>query len=324
MSAALKWTTRIVAGVMLVIVAAVVSAFVRFSLWSSDHDRALAADSRIVRTALGDVEVAVVGRGTPVLSLHGTPGGYDQGLITRRAIPEIGADSMTVTVSRSGYLRTPLTASNATFEQQADLFAALLDFLHIDRSIVVASSGGGYVGLQLALRHPERCIALVLLAPAVRTEALPGDLEPSPTWLATLRDLAIWTLAGIAPGVFVEGFDSGNPEHKALIGLLVDTLVPTTARQTGRRNDRVQRADRAVDQWPLERVSVPTLLMHGTADENSPYEDSQYVASRIPGARLITLPGADHLFAITRAREVDKTIHDFVVGIAQSRESSTR
>ena len=65
--------------------------------------------------------------------------------------------------SRPGYLGTPLR-SGRTFEQQADLFAALLDALGVDRAAVVTLSAGGPAGYLLAARHPDRVSALVALS----------------------------------------------------------------------------------------------------------------------------------------------------------------
>ena len=47
----------------------------------------LLAGSEILKTDRGDIEYAVQGEGTPVLSLHGAGGGYDQGLWLRQAGP---------------------------------------------------------------------------------------------------------------------------------------------------------------------------------------------------------------------------------------------
>jgi class 3 adenylate cyclase len=54
----------------------------------------------------------------------------------------------------------------------------------------------------------------------------------------------------------------------------------------------------------LPAIRVPTLLMHGTDDEVVPVDVARYVAGRIPGARLIELPGFGHL-AVRRAAEID-------------------
>lgn len=142
-----RWILRVVAGLVLLSVAGAGVMFIAFSRWKSAHVRELEAGSQIMTTALGDIELAVAGKGMPYLSIHGTPGGYDQVLAGRRANPDADSTNvMSIAVSRPGCLRTPLS-SGKSFEQQADLLAALLDELKVDRALIAASSGGGYVGL---------------------------------------------------------------------------------------------------------------------------------------------------------------------------------
>src|SRR5690242_15635967 len=116
----------------------------------------------VVSTAIGDVEYADSGTGPNVLLLHGAMGGFDQSLLLGRSA--VGSTGYRfVGVSRPGYLRTPLRNLEAP-EQQADVCAALLDVLAIPQTAVVAISGGGQCALQFALRHPERCSALVMIS----------------------------------------------------------------------------------------------------------------------------------------------------------------
>ncbi|HWT78322.1 MAG TPA: alpha/beta fold hydrolase, partial [Candidatus Methylomirabilis sp.] len=115
----------------------------------------------IVDTRRGPVEYASFGDGPAVLALHGAMGGYDQGLILARTIG--GPGYRFVAVSRPGYLGTPLSAGQAP-EEQADLLADLLETLGIREAAVVAISGGGPSAMHFALRHRDRCWALVLIS----------------------------------------------------------------------------------------------------------------------------------------------------------------
>lgn len=284
-----------------------------FETWKADYQRRLEAGSRVIETRLGPIEYADVGEGLPYLSLHGTPGGYDQVLSSRIAAPEKQAGTRTIAVSRPGYLRTPLT-SGATFEQQADLFAALLDKLGIRRVVVIASSGGGYPGLQFALRHPDRCIALIMLAPAMGYEPFSESEKQTPAQLAQLERMMWGANEAMITGM-VKSYDPKDSEQRAMVSTLMMSSVPAIARNPGRENDRMQRTDRAVDMWPLEKIRVPTMIIHGTKDENSSYELSVKAVARIPGAKLVTLEGADHFMTVTRAAEVRGHIREFVTSV---------
>jgi pimeloyl-ACP methyl ester carboxylesterase len=120
-----------------------------------------ALSTEIVETSLGPVEVGRRGTGEPVLFVHGTPGGSDSSLAMGRFLAEAGFE--VIAASRPGYLGTPL-AGRESIDDQADLYAALLDALGHDRAGVVTWSGGGPSGYRLAVRHPERVSALVAFA----------------------------------------------------------------------------------------------------------------------------------------------------------------
>ena len=95
--------------------------------------------------------------------LHGGMGGYDQGLILARAALADTGRFHVISVSRPGYLDTPLR-SGETPEEQADMFAYLLDRLGVERSFVIAVSAGGPSALQFARRYPARCAGVILVS----------------------------------------------------------------------------------------------------------------------------------------------------------------
>src|SRR3954471_3750344 len=121
--------------------------------------------AEIVQTALGPVEVARRGSGSPVLFVHGTPGGFDSSLAMGRFLDEAGFE--VIAPSRPGYLGTPLEGRES-IDGQADLHAALLDALGHERAGLICWSGGGPSTYRLAVRHPERVSSLVAAAAASR------------------------------------------------------------------------------------------------------------------------------------------------------------
>ena len=126
---------------------------------------------RLMTTARGRVQYASCGEGPAVLCLHGAMGGYDQSHLLARTIGEPGYRF--ISVSRPGYLGTPL-ASGRSPDEQADLFAALLDGLHVSDAAVMAVSGGGPGAIHFALRHRARCRGLVLVS------TVAGRMKQSP------------------------------------------------------------------------------------------------------------------------------------------------
>lgn len=132
-------------------------------------DLALAVDrtaqgSVVMATRCGPIEYQEAGQGMPLLMVHGSGGGHDQGMAFARVLTQHGI--RVIAMSRFGYLRTPRPA-DASPEAQADAHACLLDALGVAKAAVVGASAGAPSALQTAIRHPDRVSALVLLVPIV-------------------------------------------------------------------------------------------------------------------------------------------------------------
>ena len=65
----------------------------------------------------------------------------------------------------------------------------------------------------------------------------------------------------------------------------------------------------------MEQIRVPTLIVHGTKDESTSYERSVQLAARIPGAKLVSIAGGDHLVSFTRADEISRAIDGFIAAL---------
>lgn len=255
-----------------------------------------------------DSGVPADGRRTPdqpaVMVVHGTPGGYDLAQVTAAGL---GLDDRrVVAVSRPGYLRTPLS-SGPTPEEQADLFADVLDALGIEDVVVIAVSGGGPAAVQFALRHAARCARLVLIESLVKTfteHEMYASLSPFArigTWLGerlTHIDVVIAAYLLVTPRS-----DPGRAVARA--------AVRFDRRKAGYAAD--MRLFEDVPDYPFERISVPTLVVHGTADTDVPFEQAQMSADRVPGATLVAVPGADHL-SLWRHDVVGQRVRAFLAG----------
>jgi 2-hydroxy-6-oxonona-2,4-dienedioate hydrolase len=260
----------------------------------------LARQSRLVETACGPVEVAESGSGPPVLVVHGTGGGFDQALMA--ATGPFGTGYRVIAPSRFGYLRSPMPA-DASHAAQADTLAALLDALQVPRAVVMALSAGAQPATQLALRHPERVQALLLITPALHIPPTPGVPPRSgpPGFVldyVLASDFIVWVLAHLAPNLLVRV--AGVPP--ALVGQvtpglrkeLVDGFFPASARHRGLAHD-IRTTTPIAPDLPIEQLAMPVLLV-GTADD--PYKTGEVVrhaAGRLPTATALILETGGHI-----------------------------
>src|SRR5436305_14503481 len=125
----------LLAGSLLTLASTVASSLhISYRGWQRRELERIQTRGLIAKTALGPVEYQFTGHGQAVIYAHGTPGGYDQGISFARFFGGVDdLDCMFISPSRPGYLRTPLS-SGATPEAQANLYAALLDTLGIEKA----------------------------------------------------------------------------------------------------------------------------------------------------------------------------------------------
>jgi pimeloyl-ACP methyl ester carboxylesterase len=260
------------------------------------------AGSRIAETAAGQIEYAIAGAGTPLLSIHGAGGGYDQGLIIATAL--VGDGFKVIAPSRFGYLRTPVP-SDASPAAQADADAALLDALGVDRAIVVGTSAGAPSAMQLAFRHPERVTALILLVPRGYAPGHTVQLDSSPGNQVVLKviqagaDFAYWSMLHVTPSVLTrfmgvppEVLDKAGPDDRRWATRVLTSVLPLSMRVAGVTNDSSIR----IDALPLERIAAPTLIVTSSDDLFHTQPAAEYAAAHIPGAKLVVYPSGGHLF----------------------------
>jgi pimeloyl-ACP methyl ester carboxylesterase len=287
---------------------AAASAAVAHGLYGRDLAAArarLAGASEVVTTPCGPIEYAAVGSGPPVLVVHGAGGGFDQGLAI--GAPLAARGHRVVAMSRFGYLRTPLPA-DASAAAQADAHACLLDALGVERAAILGASAGAPSALQLALRHPERVSALVLMVPAAFVPRA-GGAAPVRTPPGTLRlfdtalrsDFLFWAFRRAAPKLMIRGL-LGTPTEllaradsteRARVEALLDEILPVTSRRLGLLNDAAVTTQ--IERYPLERIAAPTLTISAADDLYGTYDAARYTAEQVPNARFIGYPNGGHV-----------------------------
>jgi pimeloyl-ACP methyl ester carboxylesterase len=103
----------------------------------------------------------------------------------------------------------------------------------------------------------------------------------------------------------------GDPDTAALFtGLQLSVLDRMAARIAGTDNDIEQ--TRTEMAWALERIAVPTLVIHGTKDSAVPHEQAVRLAATVPGAQLLTIEGGEHASLFTHRAEIRQRVDSFL------------
>lgn len=268
-------------------------------------------------TRAGPIEYAEKGSGIPLLSIHGAGGGFDQGIANAEEL--VGDEFRIIAPSRFGYLDTPIPA-NSSPAAQAAAHAALLTHLNVDKVVVVGISAGTRSAIELALRHPERVTALILIVPATYAPASPVAIEHSrgsrfAFWLVNAgADFAWWATEKIAPSILIR-FIGVPPQIVAAAPKadrdratqIVRSVQPLSRRFPGINIDSNPMLTRLL----LEEIRTPTLIISARDDLFNTLPAAKFTAATIPNAKLVVFETGGHLL-VGHDREVRASIAGFL------------
>jgi pimeloyl-ACP methyl ester carboxylesterase len=302
-------------------------AYVRYRREMRAIRAALDSGGTIAETDAGPIEYAESGEGDPMLVIHGAGGGYDQGLLLGH---DVGEGHRVIAPSRFGYLKTPVPHDDSP-SAQADAHAALLDFLGLHKSIVVAASAGAPSAIELALRHPEKVTALILLVPRTYhpTQSIGADENVSSQAVLRLveasADFLFWLAMRLSRssvvrflGVPPEIEANASPDDRERVAQIMRGILPLSSRVRG-----IEVEGRAqMLPWPLHRISVPTLIISAKDDLYKTLPGAKFTAAGIPGAELRVLQTGGHLMVGQQAK-VREWIKAFL-GRVEGRRASVR
>jgi pimeloyl-ACP methyl ester carboxylesterase len=197
-----------------------------------------------------------------------------------------------------------------TLEERMGDVMAVLDAAGSDRAAVLGHSEGGNLAALFTATHPERTIALVTLgifASRIRSDDYPW--APSPE--ERERDISViennWgtdaDVEHLAPSA------ARDPAFaQRLATYFRRSASPGAAAALLRMNTQIDVRD------VLPAIGVPTLVVHHTDDRDASVEEGRWIASQIPGARFLELPGPDHLPWVGDQDRLLDEVEEFLTG----------
>jgi pimeloyl-ACP methyl ester carboxylesterase len=288
--------------------------------------RSSESGSRLIETKSGLIEYGESGEGLPLLSIHGTGGGFDHGLMQARMFGIANNGYRVISPSRYGYLNTPMPDGETTTEIEGDAHADLLDALGIDEPVVAMGvSAGALSAMQLSIRHSERVKALLLIVPAGWVYG-PADEDVQDIGenkfilnKVLSSDFLFWSFLKLARGQMLS-FVGVSPElhgsltdvDRRIIDDVVDGMLPVSRRFRGIMKDDGNQ--HALQPFPIEQIKVPTLIID--ARDVGTFTNSTHLAENIDGASLLSFDNGGHLLLGHNA-EVQAAVQEFLAGLEE-------
>jgi 3-oxoadipate enol-lactonase len=253
----------------------------------------------------GSLAYEVAGSGPGVVLVHA-------GLWDRRTWDEqfevVAARSTVVRYDVRGYGRSSIPQ---TPYSDLDDLAAVMDACGLEQATLVGCSMGGTIATMFAIDRPERVRALVLAASGLYGhEWAVGD-----GWTRQFYEVE----AAVARGDLVSAVDL---DLRPWTPMGVDDLAGARLRANAQENAQLLTIDEELSQAPawsaverLGEIGVPTLVMEGERDVPEFREIARILADQIPGARLVTVPDADHVVHVRQPASFNRYLLEFLDGL---------
>lgn len=223
-----------------------------------------------------------------------------------RWLSRLGSFARVVMFDKRGTGMSDRVADLPGVDQRMDDVRAVMDAAGIDRAALLGISEGGSLASLFAASYPDRCQALVLYGAFARFSSWLPTPEALEAFIGYIR--SDWG-SGNSLGLFAPS-SVGDPAFQAWWGRFERLgASPSAATALMRMNSLIDVSG------IVGAIQVPTLVVHRTEDVTISVEGGRFFAEQIPQARLVELPGRDHLpFVGDNADEILDAIETFLTG----------
>jgi len=245
------------------------------------------------------------GSGEPLLLVMGL--GWPRQMWARH-LPALTERFRVIMFDNRGVGQTATTLSQWTLSDMADDAVAVLEAAGVTRAHVYGASMGGGIAQVMTIEHPERVGALILGCTATRAAKRHVPLWP------VIRHLLPALPAGrqARTVALARALVYGPATDPALIGEDLRLLDSLRRPAEGIRAQRRAVLDYEGSQLRLGSVRSPTLIIHGSDDRLVPLRYGEELARLIPGADLVVLPGAGHMYITDATQAADSAVLSFL------------
>jgi pimeloyl-ACP methyl ester carboxylesterase len=208
---------------------------------------------------------AIYGQGSPVILLHGGLANADY---WGNQIKALAPHHTVIVMDSRGHGRSTRDSRPYGYDLMADDVVALMDVLKVPKADIVGWSDGGILGLDLAMRYPDRVGKIFAFAANTMTSGVKENVEKNPTFAAFIERTRHE----------YKTYSASPKEYDAFV-------------------EQISKMWATQPNWTvaeLKAITAPVLVVDGDHDEAIKREHTEYIASTIPGAGLLILPNTSH------------------------------
>jgi pimeloyl-ACP methyl ester carboxylesterase len=233
-----------------------------------------------------------------------------------RSRPVLSEKYRTIALDNRGVGKSDAPPGPYSIAQMAADAAAVLNAARVNTAHIFGVSMGGMIAQEFALQYPHKVRSLILGCTAAGgPQAVRAEQEALQVLMTRGRDPDAFAKA-IRPFIY----DAGTlPEQ-----IEEDTAV---RRKWYPPADAYFAQLQAIMAWEahsrLAQISAPTLVIHGENDRLVPPENAKLIAARLPGAKLVVIPRASHIFTTDQPDAAHRVILEFLDAQATRKRERT-
>ncbi len=253
----------------------------------------------------GNLVFDVTGKGTPMLFIHGYP-------LSRKIwdpqLASLSKVAQAITIDLRGHGDSSPFLGAYSMELLANDCKRVLEFLKIKSPVVFCGlSMGGYISLALYRSDPLLFKGLVLVSTRAAADSAEGKANRDKSILNARQNGAAAIADAMSPRLFAPGTLQDQPElvekvHHIILAASVNGIVGSLQ---GMR-------DRPDSSQILDRISCPTLVVHGMEDQLIPVKEAETMSSRIQNSQLIKVERAGHLLNMEQPQIFNTALVEFI------------
>jgi pimeloyl-ACP methyl ester carboxylesterase len=251
------------------------------------------------------------GSGEPVLLIMGL--GYPS-VMWWRTRPILAERYRTIAFDNRGVGRSDSPPGPYSIPSMASDAAAVLDACGCESAHLYGVSMGGMIAQEFALQYPGRVRSLILGCTAAGG---PQAVKAEPDVIEFLRQRGKEDPVGVLEASVPYIYDPATPRA------LIDEDMALRKQWLPRPESYFAQLA-GIFVWEaysrLDQIKAPTLVIHGESDRLVPFGNGELIAARIPGARLVRLPHAGHIYTTDQGEAAQAAILEFLA--AQTRAGS--